>query len=125
MDTDSDPQIVISETINPKLIDKDAARIIRRLRRHGFLAYLVGGCVRDLLLDKEPKDFDVITSATPAQVHKLFSNSRIVGRRFRLVHVLFSAKVIEVSTFRNDSTPGFFPKVKDEDSEENTEETEN
>lgn len=121
LETDLDPQIVISETINPKLIDKDAARIIRRLRRHGFLAYLVGGCVRDLLLDKEPKDFDVITSATPAQVHKLFSNSRIVGRRFRLVHVLFSTKVIEVSTFRNDSTPGFFPQVKDDSDEDSNE----
>lgn len=125
LDSDQDPKIVISETINPKLIDKDAARIIRRLRRHGFLAYLVGGCVRDLLLDKQPKDFDVITSATPAQVHKLFSNSRIVGRRFRLVHILFSTKVIEVSTFRNDSTPGFFPQVKDDNGDESeTKETE-
>jgi poly(A) polymerase len=115
---DGEPKIVISETINPKHVDQDAVRIIRRLRRFGFLAYLVGGCVRDLLLDKQPKDFDVITSATPAEVHKLFSNSRIVGRRFRLVHVLFSAKVIEVSTFRNESTPGFFPPKKDNDEAE-------
>lgn len=82
-------------------IDSDAAKVVRRLVRHGHEAYLVGGCVRDLLLDQAPKDFDVATSARPDDVRALFRNSRIIGRRFRLVHVLFSGgKVIETATFR-------------------------
>jgi poly(A) polymerase len=82
-------------------IDPDVQKVVRRLMRHGYEAYLVGGCVRDLLLDKRPKDFDVATSARPEQVRELFRNSRIIGRRFRLVHVLFQGgKVIEVATFR-------------------------
>jgi poly(A) polymerase len=82
-------------------IDADAEKVVRRLVRHGFDAYLVGGCVRDLLLDRSPKDFDVATSARPDDVRRLFRNSRIIGRRFRLVHVLFGGgKVIETATFR-------------------------
>jgi poly(A) polymerase len=82
-------------------IDADAARVVRRLTRAGFEAFLVGGCVRDLLLGKRPKDFDVTTDASPDDVRRLFRNSRIIGRRFRLVHVLFSGgKVIETATFR-------------------------
>ncbi|HVK66906.1 MAG TPA: polynucleotide adenylyltransferase PcnB [Polyangium sp.] len=82
-------------------IDPDVQKVIRRLTRHGHEAYLVGGCVRDLLLDRSPKDFDVATSARPEEVRELFRNSRIIGRRFRLVHVLFQGgKVIEVATFR-------------------------
>ncbi len=82
-------------------IDPDVQKVLRRLVRHGFEAYLVGGCVRDLLLDRRPKDFDVATSARPEQVRELFRNSRIIGRRFRLVHVLFGGgKMIEVATFR-------------------------
>jgi len=82
-------------------IDPDVQKVLRRLVRHGHEAYLVGGCVRDLLLDRRPKDFDVATSARPEQVRELFRNSRIIGRRFRLVHVLFQGgKVIEVATFR-------------------------
>ncbi|MGA2451213.1 MAG: polynucleotide adenylyltransferase PcnB [Polyangiaceae bacterium] len=82
-------------------IDPDAARVVRRLERSGHEAYLVGGCVRDLLLDGKPKDFDVATSARPEHVRALFRNCRIIGRRFRLAHVLFgSGKVIEVATFR-------------------------
>jgi poly(A) polymerase len=82
-------------------IDPDVQKVVRRLVRHGYEAYLVGGCVRDLLLDRRPKDFDVATSARPEQVRELFRNSRIIGRRFRLVHVLFQGgKVIEVATFR-------------------------
>ncbi len=72
-------------------IDEAAARVVGRLTRSGFEAYLVGGCVRDLLVDKRPKDFDVATSARPEEVRSLFRNSRIIGRRFRLVHVLFPA----------------------------------
>jgi poly(A) polymerase len=82
-------------------IDPDVQKVVRRLVRHGHQAYLVGGCVRDLLLGRRPKDFDVATSARPEQVRELFRNSRIIGRRFRLVHVLFQGgKVIEVATFR-------------------------
>lgn len=82
-------------------IDPDAEKVVRRLVRHGFEAYLVGGCVRDLLLGRSPKDFDVATSARPDDVRQLFRNSRIIGRRFRLVHVLFGGgKVIETATFR-------------------------
>ncbi len=82
-------------------IDSDAAKVVRRLERHGFQAYLVGGCVRDLLLGGRPKDFDVCTSARPEDCRALFRNCRIIGRRFRLAHVLFGAgKVIEVATFR-------------------------
>ncbi len=87
-------------------IDPDAAKVVRRLARHGYEAYLVGGCVRDLLLGRSPKDFDVATSARPDDVRTLFRNSRIIGRRFRLVHVLFSqGKVIETATFRASPHP--------------------
>ena len=86
-------------------VDIDAQKVIRRLTRSGFQAYLVGGCVRDLLLGRRPKDFDVATSARPEDVRVLFRNSRIIGRRFRLVHVLFGGgKVIEVATFRRSPT---------------------
>jgi poly(A) polymerase len=81
-------------------IDPDAAKVVRRLERSGFEAYLVGGCVRDLLLGGKPKDFDVATSARPEDVRGLFRNCRIIGRRFRLAHILFGGKVIEVATFR-------------------------
>jgi poly(A) polymerase len=82
-------------------IDPDVQKVVRRLVRHGYEAYLVGGCVRDLLLGMQPKDFDVASSARPEQVRELFRNSRVIGRRFRLVHVLFGGgKVIEVATFR-------------------------
>jgi poly(A) polymerase len=82
-------------------IDPDAAKVVRRLTRQGYEAYLVGGCVRDLLLGRRPKDFDVCTSARPDDVRRLFRNSRVIGRRFRLVHVLFGGgKVIETATFR-------------------------
>ncbi len=86
-------------------IDPDALKVVRRLKRYGHTAYLVGGCVRDLLLGRTPKDFDVGTSARPRQVKHLFRNSRIIGRRFRLVHVVFGKKVIEVATFRSQHAP--------------------
>jgi poly(A) polymerase len=86
-------------------IDPDAAKVVRRLERSGFQAYLVGGCVRDLLLNGRPKDFDVATSARPDDVRGLFRNCRIIGRRFRLAHVLFGGgKVVEVATFRRNPT---------------------
>jgi poly(A) polymerase len=81
-------------------IDADADRVVRRLARNGHKAYLVGGCVRDLLVGRKPKDFDVATSATPNEIKQLFRNCRIIGRRFRLAHVFFGQKIIETSTFR-------------------------
>jgi poly(A) polymerase len=82
-------------------LDGDACRVVERLERAGFEAYLVGGCIRDILLDGSPKDFDIATSARPEDVRRLFRNCRIIGRRFRLAHVLFAAgKVVEVATFR-------------------------
>ena len=82
-------------------LDPDAVRIVKRLTRFEYTAYLVGGCVRDLLLERKPKDFDIGTSATPRQIKRLFSNCRIIGRRFRLAHIYFqSGKIIEVATFR-------------------------
>lgn len=88
--------------IDLSLIDPDAVWIIRRLRQAGFHAYIVGGAVRDLLVGRQPKDFDVATDAHPQQIRKLFRSARLIGRRFRLVHVYTSReKYIEVSTFRS------------------------
>jgi len=82
-------------------IDPDALKVLYRLKRHGHIVYLVGGCVRDLLLGKRAKDFDISTSARPGKVKALFSNCRIIGRRFRLAHIFFKGnKIIEVATFR-------------------------
>ncbi len=92
--------------LDPAHIDADAAKVVQRLVRNGYQGYLVGGCVRDLLLDASPKDFDVATSARPDDVRTLFRNSRVIGRRFRLVHVLYGGgKVIETATFRRNPTP--------------------
>jgi poly(A) polymerase len=81
-------------------IDPDALRVVQRLLRYQHKAYLVGGCVRDLLLGRKPKDFDVATSATPNDIRRTFRNCRIIGRRFRLAHVFFGRKIIETATFR-------------------------
>ncbi len=90
--------------ISRSMIDEEALKVLYRLHRHGFLAYLVGGSVRDLLLGKTPKDFDLATNAHPHEINALFKNSRVIGRRFRLVHVFFKGgKIIEVSTFRSRS----------------------
>ncbi len=93
--------------IDRRNLDEDAIKVVRRLQRHGFDAYIVGGAVRDLLLGARPKDFDVSTAATPNQIRRLFRNSRVIGKRFRLVHILFRDKVIEVSTFRSEDSEGF------------------
>lgn len=82
-------------------IDSDAIRIIRRLKENGHSAYFVGGAVRDLLVGNTPKDFDIVTDATPSRIRRLFRSARIIGRRFRLVHVVFGPKIFEVSTFRS------------------------
>jgi len=90
--------LIVSERIDP-----DAVKVLKRLTRHGHTAYLVGGGVRDLLLGRAPKDFDIATSARPSEVRRLFRNCRVIGRRFRLAHILFAGgKIIEVATFRRD-----------------------
>src|SRR5512140_686712 len=93
---------VVHHPINPADLDPDAVRSLQRLTRFNHTAYLVGGCVRDLLLERRPKDFDIGTSAPPRQIKRLFSNCRIIGRRFRLAHVYFqNGKIMEVATFRS------------------------
>ena len=87
-------------------ISRNAVGVVDRLQRAGYQAYLVGGCVRDLLLGVEPKDFDVATSATPEQVRAEFRNARVIGRRFKLVHVHFGREIIEVATFRTNHPQG-------------------
>jgi poly(A) polymerase len=99
--------------ISRRMIDEEALKVLYRLHRHGFLAYLVGGSVRDLLIGKVPKDFDVATNAHPGEIGALFRNSRMIGRRFRLAHVFFKGgKIIEVSTFRSRSE---FEEIETED----------
>ena len=99
---DLEPDIVQPTGLEPAWIDPQAYWAVERLQRNGFEAYLVGGCVRDLLLGRIPKDFDIATSAKPQQVKNLFSRCRIIGRRFKLVHLHFdrNRKILEVSTFR-------------------------
>lgn len=90
--------------ISRSQINDNALKVMYRLRKAGYQAYLVGGCVRDLLLGREPKDFDVVTDAHPDQIKAVFRNCRLIGRRFRLAHVHFGREVIEVATFRALST---------------------
>ncbi|MCC6220394.1 MAG: polynucleotide adenylyltransferase PcnB [Deltaproteobacteria bacterium] len=101
---DSEYPLIIERSehcISRKMIDEDALKVMRRLLNNGYKAYLVGGGVRDLLLNKRPKDFDIATDATPQKVRALFRNSRIIGRRFPINHVYFKGnKIIEVATFR-------------------------
>jgi poly(A) polymerase len=103
-----DPRVVprAEHPISRRDIDPDALRVLYRLRQFNHTAYLVGGSVRDLLIGRRPKDFDIGTSAHPYQVKKLFRNCWIIGRRFRLAHVKFGTKVIEVATFRRQVAPG-------------------
>ncbi|MGJ4746710.1 polynucleotide adenylyltransferase PcnB [Leptospira sp. SA-E8] len=104
-----------SHPIRKTMIDEDAVKIIHRLHKFGYKAYIVGGGVRDLLLGRKPKDFDVVTNATPNQIKKIFNNCRIIGRRFKIVHILFKGKVIEVSTFRSLPEHRFEKPVEDQD----------
>ncbi|MFN7917777.1 MAG: polynucleotide adenylyltransferase PcnB [Vicinamibacterales bacterium] len=103
-----EPRVIprAEHTLSRSDIDPDALKVLNRLRQGEFIAYLVGGSVRDLLLNRRPKDFDIGTSAHPYQVKKLFRNCWIIGRRFRLAHVKFGTKVIEVATFRRQVQPG-------------------
>jgi poly(A) polymerase len=89
--------------INPELVSPNAARVCQTLQEAGFAAFIVGGAVRDLLLNVVPKDFDVATNATPEQVQRQFRRSRIIGRRFQIVHVMMGRETIEVTTFRGAS----------------------
>jgi len=89
--------------VSRKLISDNALKVMHRLNSNGFQAYLVGGGVRDILLGNAPKDFDIATDAHPEEVHALFKNSRLIGRRFKLVHILFGREMIEVATFRGNA----------------------
>ncbi len=87
--------------IDRNSVDPDALRIVERLKSSGHETYIVGGAVRDLMVGKTPKDFDIVTDAAPTRIKRIFRNSRVIGRRFRLVHVFFGPKIFEVSTFRS------------------------
>ena len=87
--------------INFADVDIEAVSIVRKLKAAGYETYIVGGAVRDLILGKKPKDFDIVSAASPTRIRKLFRNSRIIGRRYRLVHVYFGQRIFEVSTFRS------------------------
>ena len=99
-------------TLSRRDVDPDALKVLYRLKDAGFSAYLVGGGVRDLLLGRRPKDFDIGTDAHPYQVKKLFRNCWVIGRRFRLAHVVFGKKVIEVATFRRQVTDDEMAEAK-------------
>ena len=95
--------MIISRAQHPisrALISENALKVLHRLKDAGYASLLVGGCVRDLMLGREPKDFDVVTDARPEEIHQLFRNARLVGRRFRLAHIRFGREIIEVATFR-------------------------
>ena len=102
MDDAMMPKIIPRQehAISRRQLNRSALQTLYRLKDHGFTAYLVGGCVRDLLLGRIPKDFDICTNATPGQIKKMFRNCRLVGRRFRLAHLHFRNEIIEVATFR-------------------------
>ena len=99
----SDEPVVVTRGehgISRKQFSPNAIKVLYRLKDGGYDAYLVGGCIRDILLGQQPKDFDVVTNATPEQVKKLFRNCRLIGRRFRLAHIVFGREIIEVATMR-------------------------
>src|SRR5690606_26929316 len=89
-----------------RLISPAALKTMQRLHDHGYQAFLVGGGVRDILLNQQPKDFDIATNAHPEQLHALCRNSRLIGRRFKLVHILYGRETIEVATFRGSADEG-------------------
>lgn len=99
---DTGPTIIprSDHTLSRKRISDNALKVLKRLYRHGYNAYLAGGGVRDILLGREPKDFDIVTDATPEELKKLFRNCILIGRRFRIAHIRFRGEIIEVSTFR-------------------------
>ncbi len=108
--TEDGPEAVVVDRsdhpISRREIPENVLKVLYRLHRSGYRAYLCGGSVRDLLMNREPKDFDIATDAHPAEIRRLFRNSRIIGRRFRLVHVIFQGMVVEVATFRREPERG-------------------
>ena len=110
------PRIIprAEHSISRKNISPNALRVLYRLREGGYQAFLVGGCLRDLMLGVEPKDFDVATSARPEEVRRAFRNCRLIGRRFRLAHVFFGHEIIEVATFRAASAPSQGEETEDD-----------
>ncbi|WP_298135510.1 polynucleotide adenylyltransferase PcnB [Acidiferrobacter sp.] len=107
------PKIVTAAScgVTPGRISPHARQVVERLQDAGYTAYLVGGCVRDLILGKEPKDFDVVTQARPEEIRQVFRNARLIGRRFRLAHVHFGREIVEVATYR--ATPSLDPQDDD------------
>lgn len=106
---EGDEKIIFSRSEHPVSrgqMSRNAVKVLNRLHQGGYGAYLVGGGVRDLMLEREPKDFDVATDATPEEVKKLFRNCRLIGRRFRLAHIHFGREIIEVATFRSGQDGG-------------------
>lgn len=102
-------------SIRASFIDPDAVKVVNRIQQFGYRAFIVGGCVRDLLIGRQPKDYDIVTNAHPAEVKRMFANSRVIGRRFRIVHVVFRGnKIIEVSTARSLPKSRFLARKKDE-----------
>jgi poly(A) polymerase len=110
------PRIIprAEHVISRRNISPNALRVLYRLHEGGYQAFLVGGCLRDLLLGVEPKDFDVATSARPEEVKRLFRNCRLIGRRFRLAHVFYGQEIIEVATFRAASAPSQGEETEDD-----------
>lgn len=109
------PPVILRRSGHPisrSLISPNALKTMYRLRDNGYMAFLVGGSVRDLLLGRTPKDFDLATDATPAEIKKLFRNCRLVGRRFRLAHIHFKDEVLELATFRKGGDP---PEIEESD----------
>lgn len=117
--------VIKSYHFPPQLIDQDALSIVKRLQSLGYLAYFVGGCVRDALLGAHPKDFDIVTSALPREIRAIFRNAQLIGRRFKLAHLRFAGdKILEVATFRQPpSTDSIQDGVIVEDNEYGTPET--
>jgi poly(A) polymerase len=106
-------------SISRRSIPENVLKVLYRLHRSGYRAYLCGGSVRDLLMERTPKDFDVVTDAHPGDVRRLFRNSRIIGRRFRLVHIIFQDQVVEVATFRREPDRAVqAPSIDDVETEE-------
>ncbi|MHB8534598.1 MAG: polynucleotide adenylyltransferase PcnB [Sulfuricaulis sp.] len=124
--TINEPVIIprAQHNISRTLISENALKVLHRLKDAGYASLLVGGCVRDLMLGREPKDFDVVTDARPEEIRKLFHSARVIGRRFRLVHVRFGREIIEVATFRaipRDISEESLPQEDEEDEDvENT-----
>ena len=103
-----------------RALDADALRAVEHLQSQGFTSYFVGGCVRDLILGRRPKDFDIVTSATPTQIKRVFRNCRLIGRRFRLAHLYYGSKIIEAATFRGTGAADGLARSEDSTSIERT-----